>query len=97
MMDYEATVFDRCLTKVFDSGVEGSGMDSISNNPQVRGIESVAEYVADYTLAAVMKGLGLEPGSPEYKKTLAAYVNGKQAVDPAAFSSPLNRGKIRSI
>ena len=97
MMDYEATEFDRCLTKVFDQGVEGSGMDSISNNPKVRGIESVAEYVTDYTLAAVMKGLGLELGSPEYKKIIAAYVNGKQDVDPVAFSSPLNRGKIRSV
>lgn len=97
MMDYIQSPLNECVTKVYEDGCNNLGFDSTSDVPEQRGLDDVIDYVADYTLSAILAGLGIDVNSPDFRKILSAYVDGKQKIDPADFVSAINRGQNRKI
>ena len=86
-----------CVARVFENGAESIGLDGVSDSPQQRGLDNVSEFVADFTLSAVLHGLGASFDSDEGRRIIAAYVAGKQSLDPSEFIFVIKRGKLRNI
>lgn len=97
VMEYVKSRVEVCAERIYQTHSEAGGLDGLSTSAHSRGLEAVREFIADYTLSAVLEGLGVGLDSTKGRRIMAAYVDGSQRLDPAEFPSAMNRGKTRKL